>query len=190
MNEVALSTALSALTTGPRHSIDAALDAVPNAAGLYAIFGDQHALDELGTGRHDQPLYVGKAERSLVGRDVRTHFATGKTGSSTVRRTLAALLRDQLSLQAVPRSLERPDGSASYSLEAAGDERLTNWMHARLELAVWVSPSEVVLDKVETAVLEELLPPLNLSKMGSKGDRRVKEARARMAAQARAWRRG
>ena len=107
-----------------------------------------------------------------------------------MRRSLAALLRDQLSLQAVPRSLERPDGSANYSLEAAGDERLTNWMHARLELAVWVSPSEVVLDKVETAVLEELLPPLNLSKMGSKGDRRVKEARARMAAQARAWRRG
>lgn len=76
------------------------------------------------------------------------------------------------------------------SLEVTGDERLTAWMHAHLRLAVWLKPEGVVLDEVETSVLNDLHPPLNLAKMGPRGDRRVKDARAAMAAEARAWRQG
>lgn len=180
--------ALAALVDGPQHSIADALIEVPQAPGLYAVYGDERATAALDLGAGGQLLYVGKAERSLVGRDLRTHFASGKTGSSTLRRTIAALLRDDLSLQAVPRNLERPDGSANYSLETRGDERLTEWMHSHLRLAVWPKRQGVVLDAVETRVLEALRPPLNLAKMGSRGNRRVKEARAQMAAEARAWR--
>jgi hypothetical protein len=134
----------------------------------------------------DQPLYVGKAERSLNGRDVRTHFATGKTGSSTVRRSLAALLVDTLDLEPVPRNLIRPDGSANFALEAEGDARLSNWMDERLMLATWVTPSGVILDEVETAVVRRLRPPLNLDKVGEPRAE-LREARRRMAAIARNW---
>ncbi|MFC7811135.1 GIY-YIG nuclease family protein [Streptomyces olivaceus] len=188
MEEAMVCAALAALAYGPRYTATEALEMVPNGAGLYAVHGDLLAVGDLAAGAADQPLYVGKAERSLLGRDLRTHFATGKTGSSTLRRTLSALLREPLELRAVPRNLARPDGSANYSLESSGDERLTEWMHARLRLSVWVRPDGVVLDEVETAVLNVLRPPLNLAKMGRLGDRRVKATRAAMAEEARAWR--
>lgn len=188
VDEAMVCAAVAALADGPQYTAEEALEVVPNEAGLYAVHGDLLAVGELAAGAADHPLYVGKAERSLVGRDLRTHFATGKTGSSTLRRTLSALLREPLELRAVPRNLARPDGSANYSLESSGDERLTEWMHARLRLSVWVRPDGVVLDEVETAVLNALRPPLNLAKMGCLGDRRVKAARAAMAEEARAWR--
>jgi hypothetical protein len=187
MDEAIVHAALAAFANGPRHTAKEALRAVPNEAGLYAVHGDLLAVGELAAGAVGHPLYVGKAERSLVGRDLHTHFATGKTGSSILRRTLAALLREPLELRAVPRNLARPDGSANYSLESSGDARLTEWMHARLRLSVWVRPDGAILDEAETAVLNALRLPLNLAKMGSLGDRRVKAARAAMAEEARAW---
>ncbi|MFJ5047675.1 GIY-YIG nuclease family protein [Streptomyces sp. NPDC088719] len=187
MDEAMVCAALAVLTDGPRYTAEEALQKVPNEAGLYAVHGDAPAFGDLAAGTAGRPLYVGKAERSLVGRDLRTHFATGRTGSSTLRRTLSALLREPLGLRAVPRNLARPDGSANYSLESSGDERLTEWMHARLRLSVWVRPEGIALDEVETAVLHALRPPLNLVKTGSRGDLRVKRARAAMAAEARAW---
>jgi hypothetical protein len=61
-------------------------------------------------------------------------------------------------------------------------------MQARLQLACWVRPDGVVLDQVETAVLNRLTPPLNLAKMGPLGNRRVKAERAVLVAESRAWR--
>lgn len=187
MNQAVTDTAIAALLGGPRHAIAEAFEVVPNVAGLYAVYGDEKAVAQLEIGRPDRPLYVGKAERSLVSRDLRTHFATGKTGSSTLRRSVGSLLRERLALLAVPRNLDRPDGSANFSFETSGDQRLTEWMHAHLLLAVWARPEGVLLDEVETFVLREVLPPLNLAKMGRDGDQRVKAARAVMATEAREW---
>ena len=131
---------------------------------------------------------MGKAERSLNGRDVGTHFATGKTGSSTVRRSLAAFLADQLDLALVPRNLATPDGSANFTLDPAGDMRLSDWMDKRLTLATWAKPDGVVLDEVETAVVRRLRPPLNLDKVGEPRER-LRRARKRMADIARTWER-
>ncbi|MFJ8042048.1 GIY-YIG nuclease family protein [Kitasatospora sp. NPDC096147] len=185
MDDSTLPTVLAALTRGPRHPVREAADAVPSAAGLYAIHGDAAAFGELGTGGADRPLYVGKAERSLAGRDLRTHFATGRTGSSTLRRTLAALLREPLALRAVPRNPARPDGSATYALAPEGDERLTAWMRARLCISVWRGPAGADLAGIETAVLRAVRPSLNLAGMGSAADPRIRAARAAMAAEAR-----
>ncbi|MFD7997519.1 GIY-YIG nuclease family protein [Streptomyces mexicanus] len=113
MEEAMVCAALTALTNGLQYTAKEALEVVPNEAGLYAVHGDLLAVEELAVGAVGHPLYVGKAELSLVGRDLRTHFATGKTGSSTLRRTLSALLREPLELRAVPRNLARPDGSAN-----------------------------------------------------------------------------
>ena len=81
---------------------------VPDAAGLYAIYGSAETWKLLGLAdpTHENPLYIGKAEVSLVSRDLETHFKSGRTGQSTLRRSVAALLRDSRDnrLQAVPRN--------------------------------------------------------------------------------------
>ena len=179
--------ALEALA-GERHDRSLAAGLVPDQPGLYAFYGDQQAWTDLALEPvfDDQPLYVGKAERSLNGRDVRTHFATGKTGSSTVRRSLAALLADDLDLMAVPRNLAKPDGSANFALDPASDARLSTWMESHLRLATWVRPDGFVLGDIETAVVLRLRPPLNLDKVGEPRDR-LRQARRRLADQARAW---
>jgi hypothetical protein len=119
MDEVVLRAAVAALVDGRRHPIADAVEIVPDLAGLYAVYGDGEARNTLALGSSDVPLYVGKAERSLASRDVHTHFATGRTGSSTLRRSMAALLRSELDLHAVPRNLARPDCSANL-LTGAG----------------------------------------------------------------------
>jgi hypothetical protein len=55
-------------------------------------------------------------------------FAVGKTGSSTVRRSLAVRLVNELTLVAVPRNLAKPDGSANFGLDAASEARMSGWI--------------------------------------------------------------
>ena len=122
------SKAVDALS-GTRYAIADAIDHVPPKPGLYAVNADPETWQELNLEiREGCPLYVGKAEQSLQSRDIRTHFATGRTGSSTVRRSFAALLRDPLRLRGVPRNMARPERPANFGLAAEGDERLTAWM--------------------------------------------------------------
>lgn len=165
--------------------------AVPRRPGLYAVFAEPDTWAELGLGTppDGRPLYVGKAERSLASRDVRTHFASGKTGSSTLRRTLAGLLATALDLHAVPRNLAKPGYFSNFGLTPDGDARLTAWMVANLRLSVWVPDSPVTLDDVETEVLNRVEPPLNLSKIKTPWSSQVSAGRAELAAEARRWRR-
>lgn len=161
---------------------------VPAAAGLYAVSGPPAVWLELGLGEppDGRPLYVGKAETSLASRDLRTHFATGRTGSSTLRRSLAALLVDELDLIACPRNPEKPGHFANYALEPDGDQRLTDWMLDRLRIAVWPSP-ECDLAAVEQSVLRTLEPPLNLAAVRTPWSPVVSSARRSLAASARRW---
>jgi hypothetical protein len=167
---------------------------VPARPGLYAIYGDADTWRELGLGDppDERPLYIGKAEDSLVSRDLATHFGNGRTGSSTVRRSFAALLREPLQLAARPRNPERPERFANYGLSPEHDERLTAWMREKLELAVWPKPEdcEFALLQVEIALLAQLLPPLNLKDVITPWTAQLKTARAAMATQARTWRSG
>jgi len=186
--------AISALSA-QRWPIVEAVQHVPAQPGLYAIYGDEQAWSDLGLdGSVGLPLYVGKAEDSLVSRDLNGHFATNpisqpRTGSSTVRRSFAALLRDALDLQAVPRNLANPERFANYGLTPEGDARLNEWMHARLTLAVWPATGEMsaCLKDVETAVIVHFTPPINLEKNPDKLAR-LSRARAEMADEASRWR--
>lgn len=173
---------------GPTISIAEAKVEVPRRPGLYAVHGDIEVWHELGLGEPTdaRPLYVGKAERSLASRDVDTHFSTGKTGSSTLRRSLAGLLADALSLEGRPRNPAKPERFANFGLEASGDERLTDWMVSHLRLAVWPSSDGAILDAVETEVLAELLPPLNVAKVSTPWRPLVQAGRSRLATQAEA----
>lgn len=180
--------------TGEGWAIRNAAQHVPARPGLYAIYGDEQAWRDLQLeSAPDLPLYVGKAQESLVSRDLNGHFATNpkstpRTGSSTVRRSFAALLRETLDLHAVPRNLAKPERFANYGLADGGDARLNEWMHARLTLAVWPAPTSmtVPLGDVETAVIVRFTPPINLDKNPGKLAR-LSAARAEMAAEAAAY---
>ena len=181
---------------GARHGIVQAAVLVPPNAGLYAVWADEAAWDALGLrpGDDHQPLYVGKSESSLRGREVNTHFDAGqgtasKTGSSTVRRSFAALLAPSLGFHAIPRNIKKPGYFSQYSLRAEDDLRLTQWMHARLQLSTWShdSSSAASLDDVESVVITSLDPPLNIDKAPSPRPR-LKAARAVLAREAASFR--
>lgn len=185
--------AITALS-GPRYSIVDAPRHVPPLPGLYAVYGDAEAWTALSLEpKPDLPLYVGKAEDSLARRELQGHFAVNpgrraQTGSSTVRRSFAALLRDFLGLHAQPRNPAKPGYFANYGLTDASDAALTEWMHARLSIAVWPTPVPLTkpLVSVERAAIRHWTPPLNLSE-NPRPAPGLKAARAVMAAEARAW---
>lgn len=87
--------AVATLSAGHWVIADAA-EHVPGRPGLYAIYGDDQAWQDLQLEPSPgAPLYVGKAEKSLASRDLNGHFATNvksapRTGRSTVRRSFAA----------------------------------------------------------------------------------------------------
>lgn len=183
--------AIAALTS-PRHAIAACLaGAVPDQPGLYAMYGNPSVWRVLGLGEppDDRPLYVGKAEDSLVARDLNAHFATGATGRSSPRRSFAALLATELALTAIPRRPANPEPRkwTHFSLEPAGDQQLTDWMRRHLLLAVWPLAGAGVLATIESEVMMHWQPPLNLIGVSQPWQAQVKTARAVMAAAAQAW---
>ncbi len=123
----------------PRHTLRDVPPKLPAKPGWYAIYGDDAAWARLRLGkpRPDIALYVGKAEDSLLSRDLDDHVGNGRTGSSTVRRSFAALLREPLSLSAMPRNPAKPGYFANYGLAPSDDAKLTAWMREHLEVAVW-----------------------------------------------------
>jgi GIY-YIG catalytic domain len=139
---------------------------VPHRPGLYAIYGERKTWNELGLGHppDGRPLYIGKAEDSLVSRDLKTHFSDGRTGQSTLRCSFAALLHDTLKLRGIPRNPLKPGHFPNYGLSEPHDRELTRWMLDRLQLAVWPKPVSDPnrLGDVEGALVSEMRPPLNL----------------------------
>ena len=153
----------------------------------YAIQGDDNVWGSLGLGAPviGLPLYVGKSEDNLADRDLKTHFGNGRTGSSTVRRSFAALLRDELQLSAIPRNTAKPGHFSNYGLSAAHDAVLTNWMRSKLEISFWIYDRSHPLATIESEVLQHLHPPLNIQGVAHNWKARVMAERAVMATQAR-----
>lgn len=156
--------------SAPGHTIATSAEHVPAKPGLYAVHASSEIWQLLGFPHRGAavPLYVGKAEDSLVSRELRTHFAVGQTessttGSSTLRRSFAALLRENLDLRGVPRNKLKPGYFAMFALEPEADERLTKWMHSKLKLVVWPKPADstMELEHLEKRLLAAWEPPLN-----------------------------
>lgn len=183
-----LDEALAALTE-PRLPLQGAEDRVPRRPGLYAIYGGPQAWKDLSLGEppDDRPLYVGKAEDSLRGRDLNTHFGDGRTGQSTVRRSVAAMLKTTLELSGQPRNPAKPGYFSNYGLSPADDKKLTTWMKKHLLLATWALSGTAPLRRIEIQVIQAWEPPLNLTDVVTGWTSKVKSARAVMAEEARRW---
>ncbi|OMQ16325.1 hypothetical protein A7K94_0203335 [Modestobacter sp. VKM Ac-2676] len=140
-------------------SVERARGEIPAAPGLYAWWGRFGALPGISGPRHGtadlQLLYVGIApngtgsKATLRSRVVGDHIR-GTTGSSTLRRSLAALLSEQQGWRS--RWTTRP------VLVNADELRLSDWMGEKLALT-WVEHPEPWT--AEPAVIAELEPPLN-----------------------------
>lgn len=173
----------------PGHRIADAEQHVAPKPGLYAVHAAAGIWKELGLGSREPgvPLYIGKAEDSLVSRDLRTHFATGRTGSSTVRRSFAALLRRHLDLAGIPRNPSNPERFANFGLSPEDDARLTAWMYQQVTFSVWVKdPAELLLADVEAAIIRSWTPPVNIDENPSPHPL-VVSGREAMKLQARQW---
>ena len=142
----------------------------PAVAGLYAWWAPPTVLPALVGPMHPRLpdlrlLYVGIATR-LRSRLASNHLR--RSGSSTLRRTLAGLLLDDEHLHT--RWTDR------VVLVDADEIRLTEWMSANLRVS-WCE-HEAPRD-VEAAIIRLLRPPLNVEHATGPGVDLIKAARRR-----------
>lgn len=143
---------LAALQASPRPTSEIAAQA-PSAPGLYAWWAPPTILPDLigppnTADESVRLLYVGIATklRSRLGQN---HMR--RTGSSTLRRTLAGLLLDAEEF--------RTCWTDRVVLVDEDEARLTDWMtiNLRVTWAEYPTPRDV-----EPALIERLAPPLNV----------------------------
>jgi len=107
-------------------------------------------------------IYIGKTEKSQRRRDAQTHFKSGRTGSSTLRRSLGAILRGQLNLKPIPRSYSE-DRMRDYKFIQESEIKLTEWMINNLSLSFHeIIEGKRFLRELEKTVINELVPILNI----------------------------
>lgn len=94
--------------------------------------------------------------------DSSRHFTSGFTGTSTMRRSLAALLQNTLGLVPVPRSNDPEDNDRydNYSLDQESEEKLTEWMRDNFKLAFYQC-EPALRDKLHIAMLDYNVPLFN-----------------------------
>lgn len=102
-------------------------------------------------------LCIGRSG-NLAGRN---HLRMENSGFSSPRRSLGALLKSKLQLAAEPRSPgPSPKNCRNYRFGGQGETRLSNWMRRNLTYAVCPLNSDV--QGMESQLIRECKPPLNL----------------------------
>jgi len=153
----------------------------PDDAGAYIVLIDEPRSLASVPIPASRAIYLGIGA-SLLQRDLKTHFSTGMTGSSTLRRSLGASLRQQLKLHPRPRgrATSRRDYT-HYCFDEAGEERLTKWMNAHLRLGVHELTSPKA---IEGRLIQLARPPLNLTKWKNPWGQTLRGLRAECVRQA------
>jgi hypothetical protein len=134
--------------------------------GIYAIFyiGDNFPILGNLVSKH-QLIYIGKTESSQQKRDAETHFKTGKTGSSTVRKSIGSLLCELKKLKPIPRNESdyKKGRFSHFKFENESEEIITEWMINNLALSFYEYPeNKLLIDKLETEIIKKLKPVLNI----------------------------
>lgn len=156
---------------------------VPRARGVYAIFLREAATLPLDNIRPNGLIYIGSS-KDLAGRHLDNHFKSGGSRFSTLRRSIGALLNDELQLVAIPRGGPKDRlRFTNYCFTSDGEERLTAWMIENLE--VGVCPLDIDPKAIEAQLILELTPLLCLTKWANPLARYIKELRKTCADQAR-----
>lgn len=136
--------------------------------GIYAFFyiGNDFPLLGDSVSKH-QIIYIGKTESSQEKRDSKTHFTTGKTRSSTVRKSIGSILCAQENLKPIPRNnSDYAKGRFShFKFDNASEIKITDWMENNMALSFYEYPkTKQEIENLETEIINELVPILNISK--------------------------
>ncbi|NLF80318.1 MAG: hypothetical protein GX572_03905 [Clostridia bacterium] len=149
--------------------------------GLYILCYDGIELGGSLWGEPEPPIiYIGR-----IGPDSARHWRDN-TGKSTVRRSLAAMLANTLSLQSIPGSEDPNDNDRymNYRLTAESEDRLTEWMKANIKVAFWelgagqVEPNYLALINCNTPKLNFQGNPHNTFGQQIKSYRKILAAMA------------
>lgn len=159
----------------------------PKEPGLYGIFitnpeNIPEGLDFLKI-ESDKPVYIGKSTNLNNRRNF--HFRNGRTGESTLRRSIGALLKDELKLVAIPGRKNRNDSDFKHhKFKDSGEKGLTAWMTENLEIG-YCCIHEEELKNIEEKMIEEIRPVLNLQGWENPYSGMIMDARKRCADEAR-----
>lgn len=136
--------------------------------GIYAILfvGSHFPLIEAAEYVRIRPIiYIGKTEKSQRARDLKQHFSNNGTGRSTLRRSLGAILREQLNLKPKPRkfsSVMNIDYN-NYRFDETGEEKLTAWMYENLACSFYeMRDNSSDIEIFENEVIKDRVPILNI----------------------------
>jgi hypothetical protein len=133
---------------------------LPDRSGVYALFLREDLLTCGLVPSGDCCIYIGISV-NLAQRLFKNHFATDNTGSSTVRRSLGALLKKRMQLKAMARSGGISETNfRNFRFDLEGEKRLTKWMRKNLEIGFCVVEDSI--GEMERGLLSELNPVLNL----------------------------
>lgn len=129
----------------------------PNTAGVYALFLNEGAtLPGVRPGEFGL-VYVGLGQ-GMRGLAARCHFK-GKTAGHSPRRSLSALLADELDLR--PVYIRKPSGATTFKLDKASERLLDLWMEDNLRVALQLRDKP---DDYERELIRRWEPPLNCDK--------------------------
>lgn len=136
--------------------------------GIYAFFyiGNDFPLLGNSVSKH-QIIYIGKTESSQEKRDAKTHFTTGKTGSSTVRKSIGSILFGNENLKPIPRNESdyKKNRFSHFKFDNPSEIKITDWMAKNLALSFFEYPrTKQEIEDLETRIIDELVPILNISK--------------------------
>ncbi|MFG1992919.1 GIY-YIG nuclease family protein [Actinoplanes sp. NPDC048988] len=140
------------LLTGAPIDLGAAVKGLSRSSGVYAWWAAPAVFPDLPGPQNEKVpslrlLYLGRAT-NLRGRILRNHLR--RSGSSTLRRTLAGLMLHEG---------YRTHWTDRVVLIPEDETRLTRWMHTHLRLT-WAEEPDPI--PVEAELVRRLHPPLNV----------------------------
>lgn len=134
--------------------------------GIYALFFIGHNFPVFEEAiSQQQIIYIGKTLSSQEKRNAKTHFTSGKTGSSTVRKSIGSLLHRSKNLVPIPRngSDYKKGRKSHFKFDYTSENIITNWMSKNLALGYFeLQITKDEIDHLETLIIKETVPILNI----------------------------
>ena len=136
--------------------------------GIYALFFIGNDFPLLGDSvvKH-QIIYIGKTESSQEKRDAKTHFTSGKTGNSTVRKSIGSIVCEKENFIPIPRNeSDYKKGRLShFKFDENSEEKITKWMKNNLAISFYeFNKTKQEIEDLETKLILQVVPILNISK--------------------------